>query len=126
MEDENSLRKMKGNVKFPNKRETHLKGGKADTEFYVQVGILVVLALMIVYSGGKIYGTTGEVTTGIGLVSALEIIPVGTPFYGESLGFSYEDISATDPKKADQAIRKFAVRDQQINLVGADLERYID
>lgn len=59
-------------------------------------------------------------------VSGLDIIPKGVPaIYGKKLGVSYDDVSSTDQKKADETIRKLGILDQQITLSGKDLERYI-
>ena len=78
-----------------------LKGGKeSNTEIIVQYVIIAVLAILIVYSGVKIYGAgnsnvSGNVATGIGTVSALGVSPKGTPdIYGGELGISYNDVSA--------------------------------
>ena len=56
----------------------------------------------------------------------IDVIPKGIPkIYGGELGISYDDISASDPKKADEGIKKLGSLDEQINLNGKDLERYI-
>jgi len=92
-----------------------LKGGKeSNTEIIVQYVIIAVLAILIVYSGVKIYGAgnsnvSGNVATGIGTVSALDILPKGTPaIYGSELGISYNDVSASNPQRADATMAKLA------------------
>ncbi len=55
-----------------------------------------------------------------------DVIPKGVPnIYGKELGISFDDVSPSDPNKADATIRKLAVFDEQITLTGKDLERYI-
>src|SRR3989344_5359267 len=100
---------------------------KMDKEFYAQIAIIAVLALLLVYNFGKM-NTTGNVTGQvISTVSASEIIPTGAPkIYGKELGVSYDDISPNDPRKADATIDVLGNLDTSINLEGADLQRYID
>ncbi|MBU2612464.1 MAG: hypothetical protein KKB62_01965 [Nanoarchaeota archaeon] len=102
------------------------KGGKTDTELYVQIGIIAILLLVIVFSMGKISsGTAGGSVTGIGSVSASEIIPTGIPaVYGEEMGVSYDDVSPSNPKLADSTIRKLSqYEDEELN--SEQMERYI-
>ena len=64
--------------------------------------------------------------TGIKNVNALDVIPKGIPeVYGKELGIKYDDVSINDPGKADLTINKLAVFDNNINLQGEALERYI-
>ncbi|MEK6897090.1 MAG: hypothetical protein AABW93_01020 [Nanoarchaeota archaeon] len=99
------------------------KNKKTDWEFYAQVAIVVVLSLILIYNYS---GKTGN-TTGIGTVSASEIIPQGVPaIYGEELGIRYDDVSASDPKKADETINLLGNIDRIETLEGTQLERYID
>ncbi len=59
-------------------------------------------------------------------VRLASVSPTGVPrIYGAELGVSYDDISASNPSRADAAIRKLGVLDQQITLTGGDLQRYI-
>ena len=97
---------------------------KTDWEFYAQVAIVIILSLILIYNySGKQTGNT----TGIGTVSVSEIIPQGVPaIYGEELGIRYDDVSATDPKKADETINLLGNIDRVETLEGAELERYID
>ena len=97
---------------------------KTDWEFYAQVAIVIILSLILIYNySGKQTGNT----TGIGTVSTSEIIPQGVPaIYGEELGIRYDDVSATDPKKADETINLLGNIDRVETLEGAELERYID
>ncbi len=95
-----------------------MKGGKkTDYEFVVQIIFISVLALLLTYNIGKIYGSngsssiTGAVTsvTGIGTVSALDVSPKGVPeIYGSELGVSYDDVSPNNPQLADATIEKLS------------------
>ena len=89
--------------------QTKMKGGKkTDIEFIAQIAIIAILVLMITISAGKIDGISGNaVATGIGTVSASEIIPNGTPAgYGNEMGINYDDVSPNNPKIADATIFK--------------------
>ncbi|MEX0920098.1 MAG: hypothetical protein WDZ69_00775 [Candidatus Pacearchaeota archaeon] len=106
------------------KKPKTLNVKKDDLRFYIQIGMIVTLIGILMFS--IINPQTDSVGSGIGTVSASEIIPTGEPFYGKEMGFSYDDINPNDPRGADQAIKKFAILDQQIGLTGSDLDRYID
>src|SRR3989344_9449196 len=77
-----------------------MKGGKkTNTETTVQYVVIAVLALLLIYNGAKIYGSSNSnisgnaVATGIGTISALDVMPKGTPdIYGSELGVSYNDV----------------------------------
>ena len=109
---------------------TNQQTKKIDTEFYIQIGIVAVLALIIVFSAGKIYGNSGADINDAGITGASvltsEIIPTGVPaVYGSVLGVSYDDVSASNSQKADATISLLGQLDNEIELSGADLERYI-
>ncbi len=56
----------------------------------------------------------------------IDILPKAIPqIYGSELGVSFDDVSASNPQKADATIKKLGVLDQQITLTGEDLQRYI-
>lgn len=95
---------------------------KKDFEFYIQITAIVILAGLLMFNIGKNSNPTGEV---IGVVSASEIIPTGTPeVYGEELGISYNDVSPADPRKADSAIFKLrSYEDMKLN--NEQMQRYI-
>lgn len=100
------------------------KGGKTDTQFYLQLGIIAVLLLVVVFSFGRI-SSTQDLTSGIGTVSASEIIPSGVPeVYGESLQVSYDDVSPNDPRLADKTIKKLSDY-EDMDLEAEELDRYI-
>ncbi len=79
-------------------------------------------------SSGKIQITTEvakEIKPTIN-IEGIDIIPKGTPLiYGKELGVTYDDVSSANPQKAELAIKKLGILDQQISLSGEDLGRYI-
>ncbi len=99
---------------------------KTDAEFYVQIGIIALLALVIVFSFGKIYGGAGGTgATGLTTASVSDIIPTGVPaVYGQALGVSYDDVSASNPKLADATISKLSQYEDE-ELTAEQMERYI-
>ena len=72
---------------------------KTNTEFYVQLGIIAILALVIVFNIGRIYSGSGnEIATGVESVSASNIIPKGIPtVYGAEMNIKYDDVSVNKP-----------------------------
>ncbi len=98
-----------------------------NTEFYVQIGIIALLALVIVFSFGKIYGNSGSSgTTGLTTASVSDIIPTGVPaVYGQALGISYDDVSVSNPKLADTTIQKLSSYESE-ELTDEQMERYIE
>ena len=96
--------------------------GKTDWEFFLQIGIVVVLAVLLFYNFGK----TGNVTGGvIGTVSASEIIPTGVPaVYGKEIGVSYDDVSPNNPRLADATIEKLSAYEDK-ELTQEQMQRYI-
>ncbi len=69
--------------------------------------------------------STGTSTSTIN-AGGVDVIPKGIPdIYGEELGVSFDDVTPDDPAKADETIRKLAVLDQQLELSGEKLDRYI-
>ena len=103
---------------------------KTDVEFYIQIGIVAVLALIIVFAAGKIYGNPGtDINNDAGITGATvlssDILPTGVPaIYGQALGVSYDDISASNPKLADAAIQKLSVYEGE-ELNSEQMARYI-
>lgn len=98
---------------------------KIGAEFYVQIGIIALLALVIVFSFGKIYGNSGTTGLTTGSVSSSDIIPTGVPaVYGQALGVSYDDISASNPKLADATINKLSQYEDE-TLTDEQMARYI-
>lgn len=122
MEKENSSKL--GQIKENSSKETK----KTDYEIIAQTVIITVLVMLLFYNGFKIYNINSSgnvINSGIGVVSALEIIPKGVPeIYGKEIGVSYDDVSATNPKLADATINKLtAYEDETLN--DAQMERYI-
>lgn len=101
------------------------KTKQGNTEFYLQIAAIVVLAGLLMYAWGRTGSGTGSVI-GIGSVSASEIIPTGTPkVYGEELKISYDDVSPNNQQLADQTISVLSNIDKSETLTGDDLTRYI-
>src|SRR3989338_6329123 len=99
---------------------TNQQTKKIDTEFYIQIGIVAVLALIIVFSAGKIYGNSGADINDAGITGASvltsEIIPTGVPaVYGSVLGVSYDDVSASNSQKADATISLLGQLENEIS-----------
>ena len=107
-----------------------MKGGKkSNTETTVQYIIIAVLAILLVYNGVKIYGVgdnlSGKVATGIGTVSALDVLPKGVPdIYGSELGVSYNDVSASSPNLAEATMQKLT-KYEDMKLNSAQMKRYV-
>ena len=104
------------------------KAKNENTEFYVQLGIMAILALVIVFNVGRIYSeiySENGIATGVGIVSASEIIPKGMPaVYGVEIGVRYDDISAGNPGLADATIRKLS-QYEDMDLNQEQMARYI-
>ncbi|OIO81429.1 hypothetical protein AUJ84_01145 [Candidatus Pacearchaeota archaeon CG1_02_32_132] len=107
-------------------KQNKLKGGKTNIELYVQLGIIILLAVVIAFNTGKIYSSSGSgLATGIGIVSASEIIPKGVPaVYGTELGVSYDDVLPDNPRLADATITKLA-QSEDLDLTTEQMARYI-
>ena len=103
---------------------------KTDVEFYIQIGVVMVLALIIVFAAGKIYGNSGaDINGDTGITGATvlssDIIPTGVPaVYGQALGVSYDDVSASNPKLANEVIQKLSSYESE-ELNGEQMARYI-
>lgn len=105
-----------------NKKEEHKK---ADYEFYLQIAIIAILAILLVYNLGKITGNGNKLATGLGTVSALDVLPKGTPaVYGTELGISYNDISASNLQSTEATISKLASY-ENMQLDNATMARYV-
>ncbi len=120
------------NEKHHAEEHDNMKGGnKSNIETTVQYVIIAALAILLVYNGVKIYGADNSnisgntVATGIGTVSALDVLPKGTPdIYGNELGVSYDDVSASNPQLADATMAKLA-KYEDMQLDNATMTRYI-
>ena len=110
--------------------EVKIKDAKTNTELYVQLGIIAILALVIVFNAGKIYSSSGAsgvtgLATGIELVSASDIIPKGTPaVYGKELGVKYDDVSPNNLALAEATISKLT-QYEDMGLNNEQMQRYI-
>jgi len=113
------------------KENETLKGGKkTDYEFVVQIALIAVLALLLVYnvgkgSGGVTGGTIGGLATGIGTVSASEIMPKGIPeVYGAEINVKYDDVSASNPQTTEATIKRLSAYEDD-ELTKEQMARYI-
>ena len=114
MENENQTHEMKG-------------GGKTNTELYVQLVIIGILAIVIVFSFGRIYGSGGTTGATIGVVSTSDIIPAGVPaIYGKALGVNFDEVSPNNPQGANANIAILKNLDKTLILQGSELQRYIN
>lgn len=105
------------------------KNNKFDTYTVMQIAIIAILAIVLVYNFGKLSsinnGSTSGVATDIGVVSALEVAPSGIPeVYGEKLGVSYDDVSASNLRLAEETIAKLSAYEDS-ELTDAQMKRYI-
>lgn len=100
-----------------------------DTETKIQWIVISVLAILLVYNGVRIYDTGNlsgkSVATGIGIVSALDIMPKGVPaVYGAELGISYDDINPKDAQSTQTTMQKLT-QYEDMQLDSTTLERYV-
>lgn len=108
---------------------------KKDTLSTAGIVLIALVALLIIYNQYQIYkisslikapSTSTASAGGLTSIQGIDVIPKGVPsIYGNELGISFDDVSPNDQRKADATIRKLATLDTQINLQGANLERYI-
>lgn len=109
-----------------NENQIKMKGGKTNTELYVQLGIIAILVLVIAFNAGRVYNSPiSGLATGVETVSASEIIPKGVPeVYGKELGVSYDSVSPNNPSLADATINKLTEYEDK-ELTSEQMERYI-
>ena len=99
------------------------KGGKADKEFYIQLGFVAVLLLVVGISLTHIYASKG-IPTGFGTVSAESVVPTGIPaIYGKELGISYDDVTPSNSQTTEATINKLASY-ENMQLDSAEMSRY--
>ncbi len=99
---------------------------KNNSRFVFQMIVIVVLAGLLMYGIGKTTGKNSSIGTGLGTVSASEVLPTGTPrIYGEELNVRYNDISVNNPELADATIQRLGQIDVSETLQGEQLQRYI-
>ncbi len=96
---------------------------------------LLVAALVVVLfnsyqigqlKGGWASGSSSGPSISANGGSGIDVIPRGVPkIYGQELGVSYDDISASNLQSTEATIGKLGNLDNSIALEGADLARYI-
>ena len=112
-------------------QNTEMKGGKTNTELYVQLALIGVLLVLLTFNAGRLFsgkenitGTITNTAAGIGAVSVSEITPKGLPaVYGQELGVKYDDVSSNNPQFADQTIDKLSAT-EDMELTANEMERY--
>lgn len=99
----------------------------------INLVLLLVLMLIVGFNQLLILDIESSLrvpaSTGKGQVTVLssEVLPSGVPaVYGEELGIKYDDVSASDPRKAELTIRKLANYDLTLSLDGELKQRYIN
>ncbi len=107
---------------------------------YVIIGLLVVNVLFLLYNSFQL---TGDINSEIGAnnvrssnslnagqqinLNGPDVIPKGIPDkYGEELGVSFDDVSASNPQKADATIKKLGELDVKLSLDEKQKQRYIN
>ena len=91
---------------------------------YNQLGISEVSYLAA--SVGTSEPTSAQTTQTTQTLKGPDVLPKGVPaVYGSELGISYDDVSADNPQKADETIKKLAAYDVSIKLDETQLERYV-
>lgn len=100
---------------------------------YIVTSVLIFVLILTLFNTWQVIGLlngikTGTITGAATSVSAgIDVIPKGIPeIYGKELSISYDDVSASNQKKADETIRKLAMYDINIKLSGDLLKRYIN
>lgn len=91
--------------------------------------IAVATVILMVINSVQIFGLgAGEGFPEMrGSSGAIIDMPSGTPrIYGEELGISYDDVSASNQQKADLVINKMGALDRSIILNAEQKTRYID
>lgn len=113
------------------------KNSLKEKEKYL-VGIVAVLAIVILVNQILVFSISGRISqinvvkssssdsNGQTQVQTIDVTPKGIPeIYGNELKISYDDVSPSNPTRADQTIYKLAAYDNGISLSGSDLDRYI-
>lgn len=98
---------------------------------FVTLAIMTINQFAIADVNSKVDAApvTGKITsqtTQLSANSQIDVIPKGIPeIYGQELGVSYNDVSASDPAKTETTIQKLGNLDLTITLSGDNLARYI-
>lgn len=98
----------------------------------IAIYILIFIAVGLMFFNEYLISTisispTGSSVTGSTIASTVDVIPKGIPpIYGEELGINFDDVSPSNPSKADATIDVLAQYDRSIDLTGDELQRYIN
>jgi len=110
-----------------NKEEQKQTEKKMDREFIFQLVVAGVLVILLFNNlpGNAGKSVTGNIVNGVGTVSALDILPSGTPeVYGSELGVSFDDVSASNPGLADATMEKLTEY-EDMQLTAEQMSRYV-
>ncbi len=102
-----------------------------DRGVIAQIVVIALLSLLLIYNFGKSNGTNVISAEVGGIASSAapdaNILPKGIPnIYGKEMGISFDDITTTNPRKADSTINILANLDNTLSLSGEQLKRYIE
>jgi|SRR3989338_2002591 len=101
-----------------------------ETIIYLSAGLLIAMIFITAFNIFQIKQIVGEGSSfGFSADSKIavnNVLPNGIPrIYGTELGVSFDDVSITDPQKADIIIKKVAALDNRIQLTSTEMQRYI-
>src|SRR3989338_540602 len=98
------------------------KQKKTDIELMLQIALVIVLIGLIAFNLGR--GSAELIpASSVDSVPSSKIIPAGLPrVYGAELGISYDDVSPSNPGKADATIEVMSRIDRSVQLEGSDLQ----
>ena len=125
------------NIGLSEENKTESKSGfRLGNAEYIVIAIGIILLVVFFYNTYKITniatGATGITGSVIGnsvlpRVSASEIMPSGIPkIYGKELGVNFDEVSESNPQRANANIAILSNLDRTITLTGNNMQRYID
>jgi len=108
----------------------------------IELVILTAALMMILFNSLQISSIKSEISllgkastgaanvvasrSGSENLTAVNVMPTGMPrSYGAELGVSFDDVSVSNPQKADAVLSKLGALENQISLSGDELQRYI-
>ncbi len=115
-----------------------MEGNGKEVVEKLTIGLLIAALFIVAFNVVEMRGITGDAVSAPAIMESMEqiapntvqresidVLPKGVPnIYGAELGVSYNDISASDPRKAEEAIARLSSL-ESIRLDDAGMERYI-